>query len=483
MIKNQKVNMSSRLIVLILFLASAASYGQSGYKLDFHVKGLKDTTIYLGSYYGENTVLKDTARVDSRGGFVFEGTRSLNEGVYYLVLKNNKLPLDFVVGKDQQFSVETDSEDYARHAKFTGDEDNLLFQQNATYLAEAFKEADPLLKVLRDSTLTEADKKSSRDAFQKISERVMVYQKNLIDQHPSTMTARLLNATRDIVVPDPPRKDDGSIDSTWQFKYYRTHYFDNFDLSDDAMLRLPKPMYADKVKDYFDRLFVQQPDTLLKEINRIAGLVKKNKETYKYFVWTCVVHYQSHKVMGLDEVYVKLYDKYIASGEMDFWLDQKMKGSIKDYVSKIRISLVGMTAPNLIMQDQNFKAKSMYDIKNKYTILFIFDPDCGHCREETPKLVDFYNKNRAKFDFEVYAVSIDTSMKKMRDYIKEMKMPWVTVNGPRTYVGHYSKHYYAEQTPSMYIIDEKRKIIAKKLPVDMLPEFFEKYTRLHQKGT
>jgi peroxiredoxin len=475
--------MSGRFLALVVVLVSFSSYAQTGYKLDFHVKGLKDTTIYLGSYYGEQTVLKDTARVNAQGSFTFEGTKNLAEGIYYLVLKNNKLPLDFVIGKDQQFSIETDTEDYTKHAKINGDEDNVLFQQNATFLADAFKEADPLVKILKDSTISEDGKKSTREAFQKISEKVLAYQKNLIDQNPTTMTARLLNATRDVIVPEAPRKDDGSVDSTWQFKYYRTHYFDNFDLADDAMLRLPKPMYAEKVKDYFDRLFVQQPDTILKEINRIAASVKKNKETYKYFIWTCVIHYQNHKGMGLDEVYVKLYDKYLATGEMDYWIDKKTKGSIKDYVDKIRISLVGMTAPNLIMQDQAFKAKSMYDIRKKYTILFIFDPDCGHCREETPRLVEFYNKNRDKFDFEVYAVSIDTSMKKMRDFIKEFKTDWITVNGPRTYVGHYTKHYYAEQTPSMYIIDEKRKIIAKKLPVDMLPEFFEKYTRLHQKGT
>ncbi len=36
---------------------------------------------------------------------------------------------------------------------------------------------------------------------------------------------------------------------------------------------------------------------------------------------------------------------------------------------------------NLIMQDAEFKPRSMYDIKNKYTVLFIFDPDCGHCKD------------------------------------------------------------------------------------------------------
>jgi thiol-disulfide isomerase/thioredoxin len=291
------------------------------------------------------------------------------------------------------------------------------------------------------------------------------------------MTARYLKAQRDVEVPAPPKKEDGSIDSTFQFKYYKEHYFDNFDLADDALNRLPRPMFQEKIRDYLDRLVVQHPDSLTKEVNALAARAKKNQEAYKWVVWTCFSHYSNHKIMGLDEVYVNIYDKYIETGEMDFWLDKKAKQNFKDYVSKIRLSLVGHPAPNLIMQDQNFQPKSMYDIKKPFTILWIFDPDCGHCREETPKLVEFYAKYKSKFNIEVYAVSLDTSMKKMRDYIKEMKTQWITVNGPRTYVGQLHKLYYAETTPTMYIIDDKKKIVAKKLGIEQLPEFFEKETQ------
>jgi peroxiredoxin len=140
-----------------------------------------------------------------------------------------------------------------------------------------------------------------------------------------------------------------------------------------------------------------------------------------------------------------------------------------------------MNAPNLAMQDQNKQRRDLHAIKNKYTILFIFDPDCGHCREETPKLVNFYNAHKKKFDLEVYAVSADTSMQKMKDYIKEMKMPWITVNGPRSYVGSYQKLYDAAQTPSLYIIDNKKKIIAKKPPIEKLEDFLTHYEK-QQKG-
>jgi thiol-disulfide isomerase/thioredoxin len=140
-------------------------------------------------------------------------------------------------------------------------------------------------------------------------------------------------------------------------------------------------------------------------------------------------------------------DKYIASGEMDYWLDKKTVQNHKDYASKVKRGLIGRTASNLMMQDQNLQPRSLYDLKNKFTIIFFFKPTCGHCREEAPKLVEFYNTSKKKYDFEVFAVSTDTSMKEMKEFIRDMKTPWTTVNGPRSYIKtHFSEVYFTETT-------------------------------------
>lgn len=469
--------MSIRTSALLLVLISGAAYGQTGYKLDFKVKGWKDTTAYLAYYSLDQTYLRDTAKVNSQGAFTFEGSKPLLQGVFMVVLDKSPM-FQLVIGLDQRFQIETSADDYTKNAVVTGDDDNKLFFENANFLAAKYKESEPFVKVLRDSTLKGDAKKDAREQFNRLTQEVSAFQNDIIAKHPATFTARLLKSIKEIEVPDPPKRADGTVDSTWQFKYYRQHYWDNYDLADDAMLRVQKSMYQTKVKDYLDRLFIQDPDTLTKEIVRLAAKVKKNPEAYKYFVWTCMTHYQQHKIMGLDEVYVNIYDKFIATGESDYWLDEKSKQNIKEYVGKVRLSLVGNDAPNLIMQDKDLKPRSMYDIKNKYTVLFFFSPTCGHCKEETPKLVEFYNKSHAKYDFEVYAVSTDTSMALMRNFIKDFKMPWTTVNGPRTYVGHWSKLYYAETTPTMYVIDAKRKIIAKKLPIEQLSEFFDKHNQM-----
>jgi len=467
-------------LILLLMICSGAAFSQSGYKISFKIKGWKDTTAYLGHFYGESTYLKDTARVSKTGEFFFDNKVALAQGVYFLVVNKSKI-FDFVVGSDQFFTLETEAPDYVPNMKVIGDEDNKLFFENIAFNIERNKEVEPFIKILKDSTLTEDQKKDAHAGFNKINEKVVAFQKEEISKNPKTMTARMLKAAQNVNIPDPPKLPNGKIDSTFQLRYYRQHFFDNFDLSDDALIRLPQPVYQQKVKEYLEKLFVPQPDSITKAINGLVEKAKKNEETYKYLVYSCLFLYQQPEIMGLDEVFVHLYDQYFATGKMDFWVTPKIKQNFKEHADKIRSCMIGNVGANLIMQDQNLQPKSMYDIKAKYTILFIFNPDCGHCREETPKLLEFYNKDKAKFNFEVFAVSTDTSMKKLRDFIKEFKTPWITVDGPRSYVKeHFSKLYHSDTTPTIFILDDKKKIIAKKLPVKQLEDFFTKHEKFHQ---
>ena len=76
-------------------------------------------------------------------------------------------------------------------------------------------------------------------------------------------------------------------------------------------------------------------------------------------------------------------------GEMNFWVNEKLKKILKEHADRLRKSLVGKTGPNLIMQDSNFKPRSMYDIKNKYTILLFLIPTAGTAKPKHQNLFHF----------------------------------------------------------------------------------------------
>lgn len=459
---------------VLLFFSFAQA--QEGYQIDFKINGLSDTTIYLGNFFGESTYLKDTARVDSKGEFSFSGKKQLEEGVYFLVLNKTRL-FDLMVSNDQHFRMETTHPEYVLNMKVTGNKENEVFFENLLFNSARNEEAQPFVAVLKDSTSTEATKATAKENLDKINDKVISYQESILKEHPKSLMARIIRANKRIDIPEAPLLPNGKVDSTFSYRYYKAHYWDNFDVSDPAMLRLSEPMYRKKVEDYLDRLFIQHPDTLTRAIYNLADKAKDNKDTYKYMVWTVTIKYQNPEIMGLDEVFVNIYDKYFASGEMDYWANEQLKNNLKERADQLRLSLVGKQAPNLIMLDENLKAQSLHNLKNKYTIIYFYDPDCGHCKKETPKLKAFTDKTA--FDVGVYAVSADTSMAKMKKYIADMSMDeWVTVNGPRTYTEHYQKLYDAFTTPTIYILDDRKTIIAKKIPAERLEDFLTRYEEM-----
>ncbi|HMI65673.1 MAG TPA: hypothetical protein VK517_06550, partial [Cyclobacteriaceae bacterium] len=53
---------------------------------------------------------------------------------------------------------------------------------------------------------------------------------------------------------------------------------------------------------------------------------------------------------------------------------------------------------------------------------------------------------------------------------------------PRSYITeHYRNLYFTETTPTIYILDEKKKVIARKLPVEKLDEFLSNYEKFQKR--
>ena len=76
---------------------------------------------------------------------------------------------------------------------------------------------------------------------------------------------------------------------------------------------------------------------------------------------------------------------------------------------------------------------------------------------------------KAKYDVEIFTISIDDKSKEkiLKDYLNEHQFDWVIGWGDKSYNGFRSK-YNVFSTPTMYLLDADRKIIAKDLNPDLL---------------
>ena len=73
--------MKKGLLLSLFTLISTAIVAQSAYQFKGNIKGIQDTTCMLAYYYSDKQFARDTAEIDSKGNFVFEGDEVLKGGI------------------------------------------------------------------------------------------------------------------------------------------------------------------------------------------------------------------------------------------------------------------------------------------------------------------------------------------------------------------------------------------------------------------
>lgn len=464
-------------ILLLFFSFCLSSFAKDeGYLITVNLKSGAGKKFYLGYYFGDKQYLRDSAIADKTGKVIFKGNKALEGGIYMMATHDKNLMFDFVV-TEQVFTLETDSIDYVTNMKVKGSAENELFFTYTKYTTTKGREAqkiDVQIKDAKDKNDTAAVRKFN-DEYRKITADLYEYRKGIIANHPGSILAKIFKIMTDIDVPPAPKNEKGEIiDSAFQYNYYRAHFFDNFDFADDRIVRTP--VFHSKMETFMTKLTPQTPECIIESADMLLKQAEKGKENFKYILYWITNHYETSTYMGMDKVFVHMIDNYYAKGKA-FWVDETLLFKMKDRADQLRNNLIGNKAPNLTMIDTNNVYHSMYNVKSKYTLLIFWDANCGKCKEEMPKLVEFYdsiNKGKKEKFFDVYAVSLTPDANDWLKYLREKKLKWLNVYDPQNET-NFRRLYDIYSTPVLYLMDENKKIIAKRIDVNQLKDFIADY--------
>ena len=456
--------------LLVIFLFSFHSAHSSGYDIKVHIKGLQDTVCYLGNHFGEKQYVRDTVRVDHNGWMEFKGDETLPGGIYLIVLPN-KTYFEIIVN-EQKFTIETDTVDYVANMKVSGSVENKLFNDHQKFIIEKTRSTQSL----RTRLDANKDNKDSTEAIRKqisaIDKDVKDYRIRLMNDNPKTFMAKIIKTMSEPDIPEPPKDAKGNIiDSSFQYHYYKAHFWDNVDFSDERILRTP--IFQAKIKTYTTQLTVPLPDSLIPSIDTIIEKSKANKEVFKYCVATLAPFYENSNIMGYDKVFVHIAEKYYLTKEA-FWADSALQAKIHERVEKIKPNILGEPAHNLTMPDTSFHMHSLYDVKAKYTILIFWDPTCSHCKHEVPALCQYYDSVKSK-GIEVFAIGIESDMELWKKFIIDNHLDWINVSDLFNNT-NFRNFYDIYSTPVIYLLDEQKRIIAKRLDTEKIREFINHET-------
>ena len=427
----------------------------------------------IAYYYSNGTYIKDTLKVDGSGRCRFKAPASLPKGLYLLVI-SDKSYFDFVINNDHKFSMETSKGDPTNKMIIKDSPENELFYKYLRYNRDKFDQIQELDKKAKLAKDQKDSLKVYSDKVAAINKDLIAFKLGIIAKYPESFAAFMINAMKEPEVPETPILSNGRPDSTFGYRYFKAHFWDGSDFTDDRLLRTP--VFHNKLKKYFDNLVIQNPDSVIREVDIFIEKSRPNPEMFKYMIWFTTYRYENPEFMGFDKVFVHIVDKYYVTGQTT-WITKTVNENIIKKANKIRPLLIGMKAPNMIMLDTNNQLVSMYDIKADFLMLLFWDPDCGHCEQEIPVIREFYDQNKTKYGFEIYAVCSDTSLVKWKNSIKKKKMTWINVDGPRTLTGDYHEQYDIISTPVIYLLNKKKEIIAKRLPADKIGSFIDTWLK------
>lgn len=447
----------------------------AGYKITIKINGMTDELAYLGYHLADKKYVEDTAEVVN-GTVTFAGDRTLTPGIYFLYTPSN-IFMELVVS-DQHFSIEAQKDNLLYTKKIKNSKDNELFNTFQVGMADFQKRSAELRDQLK-TCANGADSAKVQLSLKEINQNNVDFQQKLIKDNPNSFTAQVLRImARPTTIIAPEGMSDADAKS-FKFYEYRRQFWDGVDFSNEGILRTP--VFEPKLLEFMDNLVFQHPDSINQAIDKLLEQTRGNDATFRYILVTMTNKYQSSQIMGMDAVFVHLAEKYYLSGKAD-WADDEMLSKFREAVADIKPNIIGKVAPPLRLVDTTTtNAVNLETVAKEYTILFFYDPDCSHCKKETPKMLAVYHKLKKDLSVECMGVCIGKDVDAWKKFVKDYECDWVNAADPFLR-SNFRREYNIRSTPTIYVLDKDRKILGKRLGVEQVDSFIRDHKKLTQKA-
>lgn len=466
------MKIAAKLIVFLLFASAAFSQQLLAQPFQIKVKldGLKDTNIYLAHYYGSKVLKIDSVKLDHSGSGIFKFKEVHAKGIYIVYLNKDNY-FDFLVGADQQFSIHTSFGPQAKRI-FEGATETEAFQQYQDFLSVQRNKQQKLQKEYEAHKNNPDSLKMLTADIEGLNEDMESYWGKKSLEYNGTFLADFL---RSMIYPRPAPfvvptacKNPDSLKWVINYNFMVAHYWDNFNFSQPGMIRTP--LIDGRLDGYFKNTLLQIPDSFLRPTFTVIEKAKANEEMFRYISLQRLNDALSSEVMGMDKLFVEIAERYFLNGKAA-WLDTAALAKVKEKVRVIKPNLIGNLAPELRLPDSEGMFYSLRQMNSKYTVLLFWEPNCSHCKKTVPQLYkDLYLLFKDK-GVDIYAVCTQNKKDEWMKAVSEYKIhDWTNVWDPAV-TSNFRSLYDVYSTPVMYILDQTKHIIAKRLDVESAVKF------------
>ncbi|MFA5297832.1 MAG: TlpA disulfide reductase family protein [Lutibacter sp.] len=246
----------------------------------------------------------------------------------------------------------------------------------------------------------------------------------------------------------------------------KQHFFDFINFEDNVLKKAN--FFGQKAIEYVFYLnisddFEVQNMLYKNAVNELMQKVGENDEVKSEILTSLIYAFEQYENLNLagfviDDFYNKLPASY------------KNEKLIAEMKSKIKLA-VGNKAPEITWEENGSQKKiSTFNVNGAENYVLVFwSTSCSHCLNEIPKLYEFSKDSEA---IHVIAVALENNKAGFEQYASKFTS-WTNILGLKKWENEMAKEYEINATPTYFILDKDKKIIAKPLHFDDIKAFFE----------
>jgi peroxiredoxin len=276
-------------------------------------------------------------------------------------------------------------------------------------------------------------------------------------KYPQFMATQMINA---YYMPNPDWKQPDN----WRDSIIAAHYFDYFNPADSFYLHtniLPEKMdiYLQLVTNKRDA-YGQPVHNEMDEAKAAGVFLDKTGDAstpqYDYCLRDFLKRFdKQHK----EQAFLYLYDNYLKTSKSDCGEENNNWKWARTKAELYKGLQIDTQAPDFVL-DVN-TGLHVYAIQSPEILLLFYASWCPHCGEEIPKIKQITDSLLGK-ELTIVAISLDTSKTAWNNFVnKNQLLSWLHYSEWKSWKSAVVKQYNVYATPTMFLLNEDKKIIAK----------------------
>ena len=447
--------MLKNLLVALLFI-SAGVQSQNSITGTMSPKNDLVTRVILYQLKGTEQVYISNSTI-ANDQFKIAIPKGTSAGMYRLSFTPEVFGFVDLLFDQEDISMKINPLNASNSVQFLTSEENKTY---ANYLLETLK-VQQKLDSLQIVFFGLKDKKQDEITIDLYEKNLSLYAKTQ-NQYEEKTEGKLANhfikATRKYFAPTLFTSPQEYLNSVKQ------HYFDFINFEDDVLKS--SIFFGEKAIEYVFYLNVsddiQVQNALYKNaINEVMQKLGENNAV-KSDILTSLIHaFEQFENMAMASFVIEdFYSKLPAN-----FIDEAL---VDERQSKIKLA-IGNKAPEITWEENGKQRKlSELNVANNYILVF-WSTTCSHCLQEIPKLYEFSIGNKA---IHVVAVALEDNNKDYLTFAKKLTT-WTNILGLKKWENEMAKEYKIDLTPTYFILDKDKKIIAKPVHFEDVKAYFE----------